>query len=125
MRLSAKEAEKLGIKVPKQKPSVKIPKAESHLEAEMMRQLRAEGITDLVREYQFDTVREFAFDFADVANKRAFEVDGFGHNRPNRYFSDVTKGNLATSQGWAVYHITTEMVWSGEGIALIKQALGR
>jgi len=65
---------------------------------------------ELEREYKFHPDRRFRFDFAHVETKTAIECEGFGHNKMNRYTSDVEKYNLAALEGWKVYRLTGKMI---------------
>ena len=126
MRLTIAQAKALGLAIPTRKRrETLLPKAESHLEAEFAQQLAVEGIGGYVREYQFDPQRDFRWDFAWTEQRIAVEVDGWGHNRINRYFTDVEKGNLGAVQGWRILHVTTAMIDDLSGLALVKKALQR
>lgn len=64
----------------------------------------------LEREYKFLPDRKFRFDFAHIETKVAIECEGFGHQRQNRYTSDIDKYNLAALNGWKVYRLTGKMI---------------
>ena len=91
--------------------AVSLPKPDcSKLEAKFMQLWQLANGPELEREYKFHPDRRFRFDFAHVETKTAIECEGFGHNKMNRYTSDVEKYNLAALEGWKVYRLTGKMI---------------
>ena len=63
----------------------------------------------LEREARF-CERRWRFDFLHKATRVAIEVDGFGHQRSNRYNADVDKLNKASELGYTVYRLTSKLL---------------
>ena len=95
----------------------------SELEATLLWQMRALGLPDPEREYHFHPVRKWRFDYAWPSMRLAVEVDGWGHQKLNRYTGDIEKMNAAALAGWRVLHVTGAMVRDGRGCALIEEAI--
>ena len=114
---------------PPQRPRSKAPKKKSPGEEGLVLALRANGITDYEREYQFDPKRQWRFDFAWPDRHLAVEVEGgtkFGksrHSQGQGLEDDARKYNAAAIQGWAVLRFTTAMVLSGEALGVIMGLL--
>lgn len=64
----------------------------------------------LEQEYKFDPDRRSRFDFCYPPQKLAIEIEGYGHQKHNRYNSDVEKYNRAALQGWRLYRLTKPLI---------------
>ena len=100
----------------------------TELEAQFLLLLRtqAPGLSPPIREYRFDAAekpRRWRFDFAWVAHRVAVEIEGRGHQKENRYASDIEKYNAAAIQGWLVLRITRRELDDLSAVALVEQAL--
>lgn len=107
----------------------------SRLEATMAFQFRAAGLPDPMRQYRAIPHRKFTFDFAwfsldgeppgllveiqggTFARGKMGHSTGMGQNR------DMTKGNLATLEGWRVLYFDEKMVRSGQALKWVQEAL--
>lgn len=103
----------------KRPATIPIPQADSPLEADLIRQLRAMGEEPLRRQYVFDE-RFGPADFADPEAALLVEVEGGTrlagggrHNRATGYAKDCLKYNRAAALGWAVLRYTGDQVESG------------
>jgi len=107
----------------------KLPKKLSIGEETLALALRANGITDYVREYQFDPKRQWKFDFAWPDHRLAVEIEGgtkFGksrHSQGDGFEEDCRKYNAAAVLGWTVLRFSTAMVMSGEALGVITGLL--
>jgi very-short-patch-repair endonuclease len=86
------------------------------------------GVKDVVRELRFHPTRRWRFDFSIPRLKIAIEVEGAiwargRHTRGSGFEKDCEKYNEATIMGWRVLRFTTDMVISGEAIAVIERAI--
>lgn len=89
------------------------------------------GLPIPATEYIFDqssAKRRFAFDYAWIDEKIALEVDGGiwvggAHGRGSGILRDQEKRNLATVQGWAVYHCVPKTLMADETVALLQNAM--
>ena len=70
-----------------------------------------------IAELQFAKVfgRRWRFDRAWPDHQIALELDGWGHQKSNRYLADIDKGNAAALLGWRVFHITDRMIKAHDG----------
>lgn len=80
-------------------------------------------------EYRFalHVGREWRFDFAWPARRLAVEVEGGvwaggRHTRGAGYTEDCRKYARAALLGWMLLRVTTQMVSSGEALALLEEA---
>lgn len=101
--------------------------SQSDLEAHLLFQMRAVGIPEMKREYEFHPDRKWRFDFADPKIKLAVEVEGGvysrgRHTRGSGFIQDCAKYNEAALLGWRVLRIPGPLVESGEGLMLIERA---
>lgn len=70
----------------------------------------------LQREYRFDSIRRWRFDFALVASKIAFEIQGglyapqTGHRSQEGVERDMEKLNAAQLAGWHVFQISSKSI---------------
>lgn len=109
--------------------------SKTDLEAEMAFNLRAEGLTGFVTEYQFKGLsgnRRYRFDIAYPDNDPpvAVEVQGGvfsgGRHVTGKGFSDErSKSAQAQVMGWVYLEVTPAMIRSGEAVGLVERALGR
>lgn len=111
----------------------------SHLEQRFLRLWTDAGGPTLEREVTFAKPRRWRFDFAHVASRTAFELQGghwgtgkpcptcgqrkqCGHNRGGQMESDCEKAFTAWQLGWRVLPLTANMV-NAETIAAIIQRI--
>jgi very-short-patch-repair endonuclease len=93
-------------------------------------QLRAAGTCPVpIAEYRFHPTRRWRFDLAWPSSMVAVEVDGGTwsggrHTTGRGIEADAQKFSHAAAMGWRVLRFTREMVESGQGLALIEEALG-
>lgn len=86
------------------------------LKQELLAYLNTFGTCKTEHQFDEDKKRRFKFDYAIVDCKIAIEVNGGQwvngrHNRGGKgYEDDLTKLNLAQSQGWHVLQYTYEML---------------
>lgn len=85
-----------------------LPEGSKH-EVKFMQLWAALNGPELTREFRFCD-RRWRFDFCHVFTKTAIEIEGFGHQRQNRYSSDVQKYNTAALMGYKVYRLTGKMI---------------
>ena len=100
----------------------------SKWEKKLELQLRWRGLPEFEIEYRFHSTRRWRFDFAWPKEKIAVEVDGGiwtqgRHTRGKGYQSDCEKRNEAQRLGWQVYHVTPNMIKSGEALSFLERAL--
>lgn len=70
------------------------------------------GGPDLEQEYPFTPDRLYRADFCHVATKSIIELDGQVHAIESRRNDDAYRNNLATREGWKVYHVTAGIMQS-------------
>jgi len=80
------------------------------------------------REYRFDLKHRWAWDFAWPECMVALDIQGGtwnagGHVRGKGYENDCRKYSTASILGWTIILATTDMVESGEVLALLEKAL--
>jgi very-short-patch-repair endonuclease len=92
---------------PKSKPTTK---RESDNEAKFVQLWKYLDGPALEREYKFDPDRRSRFDFCYPPQKLAIEIEGYGHQKHNRYNGDVDKYNRAALQGWRLYRLTKALI---------------
>ena len=83
----------------------------SILEIDYLDLIRAAGLPDPVREFQFHPKRSWRWDFAYLPEKVAIEIHGgthtYGrHNRPEGFQGDREKMNAGQIDGWLVLEFT-------------------
>lgn len=108
----------------------------SVLEILFAEQVRTAKLPAPARQHVFHETRRWKFDFAwpDVTSKRmedcldpiAVEVEGgtwIGgrHNRGKAFEQDCEKYAEALIRGWRVLRVTTDMVYDGRAIALLRR----
>ena len=96
----------------------------SELEAEFALQLRAEQLPEPETEYRFHPPRRYRFDFCWPTHRLAVEIEGHGHQRYNRYGSDILKYNLAALDGWRLLRLTRKQLDDLTGVEMVREALG-
>jgi very-short-patch-repair endonuclease len=137
MRLTIKEATKLlkragldNTQITK-KGNVKLPKAESELEATLAFHLKVNGITGWSREFRPWTDSRIRFDFVFLAERILIELDGFtlfgdgAHSKGEGYSRDCKKRNRAAIDGYTVLSYDKPLVMSGYAIEEIKKAVAQ
>lgn len=97
------------------------------MEAEFVRQLKAEGITGWIREYKFHPERRWRFDFAFPMAQIAIEChggtfSGGRHTNGAGFAKDREKVNTAQILGWLVIEATAEDVKNGKALDWLQQA---
>jgi very-short-patch-repair endonuclease len=102
--------------------------APSELEATLAYQMKAAGLPEPHSDYRFNCERKWRFDFAFVDRKLAVECEGGTwtagrHSRGKGYAEDCRKYNHAILLGWRVLRFTSEMITSGEALAVVEKAL--
>ncbi len=98
------------------------------LELLLLRDIRAVGLPDPVREFPFAHPRKYRADFAWPDARLLVEVEGGAysqgrHTRGAGYTEDCRKYDLAVLLGWRVLRFTGEMVRDGTAVATIERAL--
>lgn len=83
-------------------------------------------IAPFQKELLFASPRKFRFDYCFSDVKLAIEVEGgvweYGrHNRPEGYFKDMIKYNLAVEKGYSVLRYNYEMILKKETIEQIEK----
>jgi len=105
--------------------------SKNDLELEFLLQIRALGLPEPEREYCAIEGRRFRYDFCWVQQRVLVECQGGVYSYQPSHASasgirrDAEKLNIAVSQGWRVYHFTSDMVRSGEAARMIEQELRR
>lgn len=96
----------------------------------ILTQIQALGLPTPVAEHPFHPTRGYRFDLAWPDLMVALEVEGGTrlkgggrHNRHDGYSEDCRKYTAAQVLGWLVVRATTEMVESGEAVAMLASAL--
>lgn len=74
----------------------------------------------LEREVKFWPERKFRFDFCHMKTMVAVEVDGFGHQKSNRYNADIEKLNKAAELGYRVYRLTPNLITANKLTEIIE-----
>jgi very-short-patch-repair endonuclease len=60
--------------------------------------------------YKFDPRRRSRIDFYSIDAKLAIEIEGYGHQKQNRYISDVEKYNRMAEMGIELRRLTSDMI---------------
>ena len=102
----------------------------SHLEDQLLFQLRAAGLPPPVAEYRFAPPRRWRFDFAYLLAKIAVEVEGgvHAHSRHTTgvgFTNDCLKYNAATLAGWRVFRFTAAQIEDLSALTTITAALAQ
>lgn len=107
--------------------------SQSHLEAELLAQLKLLGLPEPELEYRFAPPRRYRADLAWPAVRLLIEIEGGLHSRkdqgpgrhvrPKGYESDCRKYNLAVLRGYRVLRFTARQIRSGEAFTTIESAL--
>lgn len=82
----------------------------SKLEIEFIQLWQWLGGPVLEKEVRFHPNRKWRFDFAVVSIQVAIEIEGYGHQKHNRYNGDIEKYNEAALMGWVVHRLTSRMI---------------
>lgn len=107
------------------------PREPSTLEATLLLQLRAYGLTQgLVQEHRFHPTRRWRMDFAWPDLLIAAEVEGGvwtqgRHTRAQGFIGDTHKYNHATLLGWSVLRFTEKCIKNGQAALLIKKLMDK
>lgn len=86
---------------------------------------------DFARDYQFakEVGRKFEIDFAFIARRLGFEVDGGiwrkkgAHSGGVAITRDIEKHNLAIEMNWRLVRFTPQMVRDGTALATIERLM--
>ena len=102
--------------------------AKSELEELLAFQIKAVGLPDPVREFQFYPGRKYRADFAFIKQKLLVEIDGGiwskgSHARPRGILRDMEKSNLASLDGWTYLRVSGADVKEGRALELIESAI--
>lgn len=92
--------------------------------------IRAAGLPEPVKQYQFCPTRKWRADFAYPDQRVLIEVEGGiwtqgRHVRGQGYINDIEKYTTAALMGFTVVRLAPEHIENGIAIAWIRQALGR
>ena len=110
------------------RPAVKRPKARSTLEETLALQIRAEKLTEPVREFRFAPERQYRADFGWELERLLVECEGGiwtngAHTRGAHFESDAEKYNLASELGYTVLRYTERSIKNGSAVAQIARFL--
>ena len=99
------------------------------LEALFEAQLRGARLPPWVRQHRLTPARQWRLDFAWPSLLVALEIQGGtwvqgGHSRGLGYEADCDKANAATLLGWRVLRVTSNQVWDGRALEVLRAALG-
>jgi len=88
-------------------------KRHSHLEDRLLFLVRAYGLPEPEKEYQFHPTRKWRFDFAYPNHMIGVEAEGAcwvqgRHTRGSGFIKDCEKYNAAALLGWRILRYTTE-----------------
>ena len=102
--------------------------SKSELEELLAFQIKAVGLPDPEREYQFYPKRKFRADFAWPQYRLLVEVEGGiwskgAHARPKGILRDMEKSNLAALNGWMYLRVSGDDINELRAIDLIETAL--
>ena len=102
----------------------------SELETLFALQLKEAGLPEPEREYRFHPKRKWRFDFCYPLIMLAIEIDGgtfkkSRHTSGPGYHKDCKKLNAALIEGWRVLRFDSQMVNSGEAVAVTRQVLNQ
>lgn len=100
----------------------------SKLESDLAFAIKAVGLPEPVREYQFAPPRKWRADFAWPERRLLVECDGGTftggrHVRGLGFERDAEKSNAANLAGWRVLHFNQRQITSGEALNQIERAL--
>ena len=102
--------------------------SKSDLEEALAFQIRAVGLPEPVREYQFakSIGRRWRFDFSWPDRKLALEVEGGvwvqgRHSRGSGFIADCEKYAEAAILGWTVLRIAGPMINNGQAIDYLER----
>lgn len=107
--------------------ATQVPADSSPLEERFAALWQDAGGVRLEREVRFHPTRRWRFDFADVARKIAYEIQGglyqaqSGHRSHDGVTRDFEKLNAAQLLGWRVFQITTYTMKDAEYMAELAQ----
>jgi len=103
----------------------------THLERQMLAQIRSAALPEPVQEYRFNQPRsQHRFDFAWPDLMVAVEVEGGTwargrHTRGKGFRADCEKYNAAAILGWTVIRVTSGMLNDNSAIGYVVDALGK
>ena len=100
------------------------------LEDKLAFQIRAAGLPEPLREYQFHHARRWSFDFSWPEKMIACEVEGGlwvagRHTRGAGYEEDCIKYAEAVILGWQLLRVTARMIKSGSALQYLEILHGR
>lgn len=102
--------------------------SDSHLEAELLRQMRLIGLPEPEAEHKFWAKRRWPFDFAWPKLMLAVEVEGGvyskgRHVRGQGYENDCEKYSVAAALGWTVLRFTETSIKLGRALHLLEYVM--
>lgn len=105
-----------------------VPRAESHLEAALLEQIKIAGLPEPEREVRFSQPRRWRFDLAWPAKMIAVECEGGTwargrHTRGAGFEKDCEKSNAAQLLGWRLFRFTKAMIDSGDAIVILQAVM--
>lgn len=88
----------------------------SSLEKKAMWLLKANGLPEPVREYEFCSWRKWRFDFVYIKERVAIEIEGGiwtngKHTRGSGFIKDCDKYNTATILGYRILRYSSETLY--------------
>lgn len=98
-----------------------LPRGKSHLEEDLVMQIRFEDLPAPQREHRFHPTRLWRFDFSWPDRRIAIELEGGifvtgRHNRPVSMEGDMEKYNAAVLLGWRLGRFSKRMVAEGHAV---------
>ncbi len=64
----------------------------------------------LDREVYFCPGRKYRADFLHASTKTVIEIEGYGHQKSNRYKTDISKYNAMAELGYTLRRLTSDMI---------------
>jgi very-short-patch-repair endonuclease len=86
-----------------------LPEGSKH-EVKFIRLWDSLGGPELKREVKFCPGKRYRADFLHAPTKLVIEIEGFGHQKSNRYKSDIRKYNAMAELGYILRRLTPDMI---------------
>lgn len=86
-----------------------LPEGSKH-EVKFMQLWSALNGPTLEREVYFCPGRKYRADFLHAVTKTVIEIEGFGHQKSNRYRTDLRKYNAMAELGYILKRLTPDMI---------------
>ncbi len=111
------------------RPSLRLVRGDSPLEAEFKRHMRAFNVGGYVQEHRFHKARQWRLDFAWLDDWLAVEIEGGTHGKSRHtsfkgFHGDCDKYNAAALQGWTVLRFDSAHVASGQAVIIVADYFG-